>query len=170
MSYVNMDHAGWVENNVTIRKSYGKKPKRDRHGHIVGNHAAPDKLTEFQAKVMNILGIVGGGIYNAPITWETVDWQHGHGLSLVWGNGLATFDFGGLTRLVFLCHDARIRVSIDPAGPRHLRLSFFPRSHEGSGTARHPNLAEAVAAHRASVPLDHSIAYRMPVVAETLAA
>ena len=162
MSYVNMDHAKWAEMNNAAGRRNCKKPKRDRDGFVVGYHAAPEKLTEFQSKVVNIIGIVGGGIYNAPVTWDTIDWNCGRGISLIWRGQLATFDFDRLTRLVFLCHDARIRASIDPAGPGILRLSFHERSHESGSLARHPDLAEAVAAHRAYVPADHSIAYRIP--------
>jgi hypothetical protein len=164
MSYVNMDHADWVErNNAAGRRNHGK-PRRDRNcGYAIGYHAAPEKLTEFQAKVMNILGIVGGGIYNAPITWATVDWAGDGGVSLIWRGGFSTFDPNRLTTLVFLCHDARIRVSVGPGGPRIMRLSFFQRSNEGSTYLRHPNLEEAVAAHREIMQLDHSIVYPTPV-------
>lgn len=170
MSYVNMDHAAWVESNNASGRRNHKTPKRDRDlRYVVGFHAAPEKLTEFQTKVMNILGIVGGGIYNAPITWDTIDWDCGRGVSLIWRGGFATFDSSNLTRLVFLCHDARIRVSVDPAGPRLMRLSFHPRVSDGGVGSRHPNLEEAVTAHRVAVPADHSIAYLAPEIEERAA-
>lgn len=142
MSYQRMDHAGWVESNWP---------------------PPAGKLTDFQAKVMDILGMVGGGICFAPIAWRTVQWVHGrNGLSLIWKdrNGLSTFDFDELTKLVFLCHEARIRCCIDPGGPRMFRLSFWPRVHDGAIYARHPNLDEAVAAFRAYLPTDHRIIYK----------
>ena len=145
MSYQRMDHAAWVESNWP---------------------PPGGKLTEFQARVMDILGMVGGGIYNAPIAWRTVKWEYGRkGVSLIWhaGNGLATFDFDSLTKLVFLCHEARIRCCIDPGGPRMFRLSFWPRQATGQLYQRHPNLDEAVADFRRYLPADHRIIYKEPI-------
>lgn len=163
MSYANMDHAGWVESNIAATKA--RKPTAHQSRQAAngkGMHAAPDKLSPFQARVMDILGMVGGGIYNAPISWPSVVWDYGRGLSLIWhvGNGLATFDFNQLTMLVFLCHEARIRCEIEDGGPRMLRLSFWQRSHEGMMGQRHPSLAEAVEAFRQYLPLDHRIIYK----------
>lgn len=156
MSYMNMDHASWVEgNNAAARRS--RKPKRV-DGDLVGFHAAPEKLTAFQARVMNILGSMLGGIYNAGIAWETVDWNHGSGLSVVTSSArLATFDFDQLTKFVLLCHVARIRGAIDQAGPGRWRLSFWQRTASGSMSGRHPNIEEAVAAFEKELPADSNI-------------
>lgn len=56
MSYVNMDHAGWVESQVAAMKRY-KMTKRDREAAAEhkGWHAAPDKLNEFQRRSFSIL-------------------------------------------------------------------------------------------------------------------
>lgn len=165
MSYASMDHAGWVERNSRAARSM-YKPKRDKNGDIIGPHGAPDKLTQFQAKVMDILGMVFGGIYNAPITWDSVDWNYGGGISvIVSGNGFSTFDFSRLTNLVFLCHEARIRGEIDPANFSRLRLSFWQRKPSGGMGESHPNLDEAVSAFRAYLPADHRIIYREPELA-----
>lgn len=132
------DNAGWVEAHL-------KK-----------------QLTPFQKRVAEIVGIIGSNAYNAPVKWEKVDWEYGgRAVSLVWGNGhLATFDFMPLTTLVFLCHDARIRLQIEPAGPRGLRLSFWQRQATGSMSKRHPDLEEAIADHRDWLPPGHPIFYR----------
>ena len=145
MSYAQMDHAEWVESNNRAGKTYTRKPKRDAHGNVIGFAQAPEKLSAFQARVMDIVGITYGGIYNAPITWETFDWNCCGGISFVVGqsSGWATFDFNRLTMLVFLCHEARVRADISNAGPRHFRLGFWQRSHEGGMARRHPNLDEA---------------------------
>jgi len=164
MSYANMDHAEWVEMNNAAgkRQCVGRKPKRDRYGSLIGYAAAPEKLSEFQAKAMDILGITRGGIYNASIAWETVDWNCAGGLSLIWQGGMSTFDFNALSRFVFLCHEARIRGDISPAGPRMLRITMTPRRHDGGYMRRHPNLDEAVAEFREYLPADHRIRYRAP--------
>lgn len=161
MSYATVDHAGWVERNIAASKSMLSARKR-RADNTRGWSAAPECLSPFQAKVMDILGMVGGGIYNAPIAWDGVQWRCGRGIAVPWRRhgGLSTFDFSELTRLVFLCHAARIRCCINVHGPSHFLLMFHPRSHHGAMGERHPNLDEAVADFRAYLPADHRILYR----------
>lgn len=108
---------------------------------------------------MDILGIVGNGIYNAPISWDTVFWRS-RMVAVTWRNSLATFDFTALTRFVFLCHEARIRGEISSKGFRHIEIHLSERVAAGSIGNRHPNLDEAVAAFRQEFPADHSINYR----------
>jgi hypothetical protein len=156
MSYNRMDHAAWAEqNNACANEQY-----RNRKTYRL----APEKLTDFQAKVMDILGMVGGGIYNAPINWDKVQWGSGgshSGMFVPWRDGrMATFDFYPLTNLVFLCHEARIRCEIRAKSFGHFELSFFQRVREGGMAKRHPNLDEALAAFREYLPADHRIIYR----------
>lgn len=158
MSYNRMDHAGWVEDNNAAANHIYRNRKAYR--------PAPEKLTEFQAKVMDILGMVGGGIYNAPINWDKVEWGSGirhSGIFVPWRDGrMATFDFYPLTNLIFLCHEARIRCEIMAKSAGNFQLSFFQRSHEGGMSERHPNLDEAVKAFREYLPADHRVIYRAP--------
>jgi hypothetical protein len=153
-TYQHMDHASWMEkNNAAINKRRGKRVP------------LPEKLTPFQARVMDIVGMVGGGIYNAPICQpENIKWTYGgSGLSLSWSSELATFDFEQLTKLVFLCHEARIRVQIESSGPKYLKLSFWQRvsPQENPNIAcYHPSLDEAVARFREYLPKDHRIIYK----------
>lgn len=167
MSYVTMDHAEWVERCIRAEKSRTPTAKeRRRAANGEGWHAAPDKLSPDQARMFNILGIVGGGIYNAPISWDTVRWHCGHGLAVIWHGDLSTFDFWQMSLLVFLCHDARIRCDVSAHTRHHLQIMLHPRQHEGGMSKRHPNLAEAIEAFRNYVPADHSIAYRASEPAE----
>lgn len=158
MSYVTMDHAGWVEANVGPARKMARKPKKDEFGQVIGWHAAPEKLNRFQARAMDICGMVFGGIYNAPIAWDTVVWHpwsvH---LTLLHAN-LATVDFVGLSRLVFLCHEARIRAEISAHG-RYLRLGFHHRDDSSAMSTGHPNLAEGVEAFRAYLGEGHRIVF-----------
>lgn len=119
-------------------------------------------LNDFQARVVAILDAISSGIHNAPIRWESVAWEYGlHGVSVVWTRGsLSTFDFCNLTTLVFMCHDARIRLEIEPANMKCLRLSFWQRQHDGRIFNRHPDLDEAIADHRAWLPAEHPLHYR----------
>ena len=65
---------------------------------------------------------------------------------------LATYDFSGLTKLVFLAHDHCIRVDLMPCNGSYLKLMFHPRQREGSMPQRHPMLEEAVASWRKNHP------------------
>jgi hypothetical protein len=156
MSYATMDHAGWVEDNNRGFNQINAKRK--------GFRPAPETLSPFQARVMDICGMVGGGIYNAPINWDKVQWGTGirhSGMFIPWRDGrMSTFDFYPLTMLVLLCHEARIRCEISARAAGHFQLSFFQRVHEGGMAERHPNIDEAVAAFRAYLPDDHRIRYR----------
>jgi hypothetical protein len=159
MSYQTMDHADWLERqNVALnRNRAGRK----------GCKPLPEKLSEFQAKVIDIVGMIGGGIYNANIcSPEKIDWHYGGGVSLTWFQELATWDFDQLSRLVFLCHMARIRCSVSAVAPRTIRLAFWQRKAAGDMAVRHPNLDEAVEAFKQYLPADHRIVYREPEAAD----
>jgi len=120
--YANMDHAGWLEDHL------GRK------------------FTRFQTRVVNIIGIVGGGIYNTPINWKSASFDERR-VRVNWsaGNGFATFDNNDLTNLVLLAHAECIRIAITPATPSMFRVHFFPRLPTGCGMTRPPDVAHAVA-------------------------
>lgn len=150
-----MDHAEWVEGNNRAANRNNAKRR--------GFKPLPEKLGPFQRKVADILGMVGNGIYNAPVAHDKIDWDYGfNGVSVTWGRSMSTFDFSELTLLVLLCHEARIRCCIGPAGPRLLRLSFWPRVAKGGMSSRHPNIDEAVASFRAYLPEGHRVTYVEP--------
>lgn len=159
MSYVNMDHATWVERNIAPGKKQNQTARdRRKAAENKGWLAAPDKLNAFQRRAFDILGIIGNGIYNAPISWDTVYWAP-RAVSVNWHDSLATWDFAALTRLVFLCHEARIRADISPKGFRHVEIMLSERSHEGAMSWRHPDLDEAVKDFRGYLGADHPIKY-----------
>lgn len=170
MSYINMDHAGWVESNIAASKR--KKPSAsDKRKAADGRgwYAAPDTLNPFQRRAFTILGIVGGGIYNAPIGWDGLVWDSRY-IICSWRKGFGTFDFSDLTHFVFLCHEARIRGHIGPSGPGLLEVALHERVSLGDMSRRHPNLDEAIAEWRASFPANHSAVYSEPEPAPELAA
>jgi hypothetical protein len=169
MSYVSMDHAGWVAGQIEAskRQRMTKKDERLRADHK-GWHAAPDKLNPFQVRAFDLLGIVGGGIYNAPILWETMYWSP-RSLIMQWRGGLGTWDFSQLTWFTFLCHAARIRGYLAPGAPRHIEVSLHERSDEGTMSVRHPNLEEAVDRFWREFSPTHSIVYRARMPAELAA-
>lgn len=152
MSYARMDHAEWVtRNNRALNRIYGKRKSF---------RALPETLSKFQSSVCDIVGMVFGGIYNAPIDWSKVDWISDYGVSIPLrhcGAGMSTWDFNALTIFVFLCHEARIRGDISGYGRASFRLNFHKRKHTGDISSGHPNLDEAVASFRDYLPLDHRI-------------
>lgn len=117
------------------------------------------KLTPFQRRVADIVGIISSNAYNAPVKWEKVEWEYGRGVMVPYERTLATFDLQNLTTLVFLCHDARIRLEIGPHGTRGLKLAFWQREPNGSFSRRHPDLGEAYADHREWLPPTHPLMY-----------
>lgn len=159
-SYANMDHAGWVQAQISgNRCQKTTKRERDAAAEHKGWLAAPVELNAFQVRAFNILGIVGGCIYNCPIGWDSLIWNRRF-IIAPWFDSLATWDFQQLTRLVLLCHDARIRGSIEPCNNRYLQISLHERVAAGNIAVRHPSLAEAIAAHRGEISESHSICYR----------
>lgn len=88
------------------------------------------KLSNFGVKVANIIGIVWQGIYHLQTSNyinKRTDWNNEKYIELIVTNGLSTWDRNDLTELVVLCHDARIRLEIQPCSPRHLKLTFHQR-------------------------------------------
>src|SRR3954470_23682975 len=151
MGYENFDHAGWMQSHIDSERKSRRRLPAD----------LPEQLSDFQRRVVNIIGIVGGGIYNAPINVDKIDWRYGfNGISVIFQREMATWDFNQLTTLVFLCHEARIRCSLEGAGPRAVRLSFWARVATGDIAVRHPNLDEALANFRKAIGPEHPIIYR----------
>jgi len=79
----------------------------------------------------------------------------GDGWELNYYEDLATFDFNRLTHAVFLAHDRCVRFSIEPSGPRMIRLIVHKRScREGRIFERHPTIETALADWRKDYPLE----------------
>jgi len=58
---------------------------------------------------------------------------------------LSTFDGDGLTRLVFLAHDMCFRASVQPSGPRRVKICIWKRDgRSGRMCQRHPTLNQAL--------------------------
>src|SRR5690606_37053952 len=81
-----------------------------------------------------------------------VDWSNRHHIELITDLPLATWDGDALTRLVFMAHDATLRLAIQPASPQYIRLMFHPRKREGSLVERHPTIEDALAQWRTRHP------------------
>jgi hypothetical protein len=103
MSYAHNDHYKWIESNYGV------------------------KCSDLGKEVANILGFVGGGIYNAPIRTEKIDWTDDYCIEVNWEGSLPNYDFSRLTYLVIECFERMIRVSIEPCNFRNLKLRFWRR-------------------------------------------
>jgi len=112
-------------------------------------------LSPFAVKVANILGEIYRGIYHLETgALKKAEWTHPYRVRVaVPDDSLATFDFDGMTQLVFLAHDQCVRVQLDQSGPRQIGLVFSEREREGGMSRRHPTLEDAVALHRERHPL-----------------
>lgn len=176
-----MDHAGWLQEQLTRQKKsiLQRKLTKKEQGYAnegCGWAAAPDVLNDFERRAINMIGTVGSGIYNAPIAWNRVYWasdRRAIGFPWRYGHELATWDFNQLTMLVLLCHEARIRGSIGP-GMRELQISLHERTHIKNPKPNkwddyghiHPNLEEVVKYFRYCKPLNHPITYPGDVPAD----
>lgn len=158
--YDEMDHVSWVEGTIAAAKSM-KPSASDKRRAADGRgwYAAPDKLNPFQRRVMTIVGIIGGGVYNAPVEWNSVSWRHPRMLFLTWNSSLSTVDYSDLTTAVLLAHDAAIRLQVAPH-MRNLQLGFHERERHVEGMRQsegHRPLEAAVEAHRKRFPHTHPV-------------
>lgn len=117
MSYAHNNHYKWIESNENV------------------------KCSELGKEVANILGFVGGGIYNAPISYHKTDWAHENYIEVIWEGYMSNYDFARLTYLLIECFERMIRVTINPHAFRYLKLQFWKRyTREGSISERLPTL------------------------------
>lgn len=162
MSYDSTDHAGWLESRIAAIKAQKMTiADADRKRDGFGDYAAPDRLNPFQRRAFTALGIVGRGLYNAPIVWNSVDWRRPWSVALSWRTAMSTFDAEDLTTLVMLAHDGRMRLEIAP-GVRALIIHLDQRDPRDDGDGQfigHPSLEQAAAAHRARFPFSHRVHY-----------
>lgn len=113
-----------------------------------------------KAEALEFFAPVFGGEHHVPKLIA-----HGNGWKINVGGGrLATFDFNGLTELVFRAHDMCCRVEVTQGGPGKVGVVVFKRDgREGRGWARHPTLEQAVAQWRAlRLPTRESLALERP--------
>jgi hypothetical protein len=112
--------------------------------------AAEVEMSEFGEKVADLLGQLELGIYHIQkeVMHDRVDWSSDYYIEIVLSGSLSTFDNARLTTLVLLCHHAAIRCEIHGAAPNYLRLVFYPRERDDTGSMpihiRHPSIDKAI--------------------------
>lgn len=162
MSYDHMDHAGWLEENIRASQANLTKADIKRASMRKGWAAAPATLNAFQRRAVTILGIMGGGIYNAPINWRTVEWSKTF-ICLSWRGDLSTIDGEKLTIGVFLAHAAAIRMSIGAHNFREIRIMMHgrqPHRDDEFWHSAHPTLQQAAERFSRRFPQYHSVHWK----------
>ena len=102
-------------------------------------------MSELGKTVANILGYVGCGIYNCPISHERIDWTDEYCIVVNWSNSLSNWDFDNLTRLVLECHERLIRIELTASAPRRIRMTFHQRkSRIGNMSDKMPTIEEMI--------------------------
>jgi hypothetical protein len=93
-------------------KTYFHEYAHKKHAKYVED-VTGKKISDLGKKVANILGYVGGGIYNCPIDITKIDWEHDYCIRVFWHMPLVNFDGFALSKLWVLCHRNMVRVEID---------------------------------------------------------
>lgn len=99
-------------------------------------------------EVANLMGELASGLYHIEgIT--RADWNAIHTITVtIRDEKFSTYDSDWLTRLVFLCHERDVRVSMKAAAFKYFRLIFTKVTKEGFFREHHPTLEEAIKAWR----------------------
>lgn len=93
-------------------------------------------------KAENVLAVAYRGLHHVDM--RRAKDRGGHVFSVCVLGGVSTYDFDVLTRLVIAAHDECVRLDIEAASPKYLRLSFSDREREGRIYNRHPTIEEAI--------------------------
>ena len=86
--YAHQNHANWLSETLKI---------------------SPSALGK---RVANVLGYVGGGLYNCPIDINKINWENQIYIDVPWKEELTNWDDSNLSRLWVLCHRNMLRVGI----------------------------------------------------------
>lgn len=110
-------------------------PKYSGHKWLMSAHKlTDDSISQLGKDVADLLGDVFLGIYHLDQkALARVDWKNDRWISFVYYGGLATVDGNELTRLIVLAHDRMMRVEIDGAANKYLRLTFHQRHQREGG-------------------------------------
>jgi hypothetical protein len=116
---------------------------------------AKKKVSPFGEQVADLLGYAFHGIYHIQSEVLKADFESNSWIVVTVGwKSLCTYDDSLLTTLVFLAHWMAIRLQIEGASHKYLRLCFSPRKRMGINYDRHPSLDEAVASFKTHCGID----------------
>ena len=126
--YANNDHWKWVQ---ALKKD--------------------ESMSALGKTVANILGYVGYGIYNCPISHNRIDWTDDYCIVINWRHPLSNWDFDNLTRLVLECHERLVRIDLTGSAPGYIRMIFHQRKlREGNMSERMPTIEEMIERRKAA--------------------
>ncbi len=101
-------------------------------------------VSEFGKAVATIIGRAWKGIYHLENVLKS-DWSNEQRIEILVYGGLSTFDFNHLSTLVILCHDACIRLEVNPCNFSNVKLAFYARmDREGPRSRRLPTIESAI--------------------------
>jgi hypothetical protein len=112
------------------------------------------EMSPFGEAVASLLGDVFLGIYHLKDKdLKKVEWENTSYIKFILHHyDLSTYNPDHLTRLVVLCHDRAIKLSISARSPGRLELFFRRRGREGDWTQIHPTMEDAI--HKIRVAYD----------------
>lgn len=110
-------------------------------------------MSPLGVKVADILGQAFLGIYHIEKIALKTDWFNKYWIEVTGLHSLSTFDNELLTVLVVLCHDECIRMNVEPAGSRNLRLIFHQRQRDGRISERMPTMEDHIESIRKNYSL-----------------
>ena len=96
---------------------------------------------DFKARAGRVIeGVFGGEHHVFSLKWEE------RSCRFLTTEGISTYDYAELTKLVVFCHDECVRAEIRCGGPRRLRvvLSNRARKHRAPDSGAHPSLDQHV--------------------------
>lgn len=116
------------------------------------NQLTRKTCTPDQLACWEVLSMVFGGDHHL----ENISYVAQNGIKMnVYSGSMATFDNSYLTRLLFACHDACVRLQIVQGGPYRFGLMLHKRhKREGSLYERHPTIEQALADWRERHPAE----------------
>ena len=102
-----------------------------------------EKKPKFIDRVRELVSVVvrGDHHFDDYMSAKGIEPVYENGAKCLWCGDMATWDGDILTRLVVLCHEERIRLSIHACTPYHMRIYFSERQAEGSTPERHPDIS-----------------------------
>jgi hypothetical protein len=111
-------------------------------------------LSPLGRSVACFLNIMWGMHHLNNYSLKKVNWEHDYYIEFVYDRDLCTVDKNDLTKLVVLAHQMKLRVSIEGAAHRYVRLIFHQRTGEKNDfTQRYPLVEDAVKNLTAVFPL-----------------
>lgn len=111
------------------------------------------EFSELGKRAALLLDTVWGMHHLNSTSLKKVEWGNKDWIEFVYDRPLATVDFDELTKLVVLAHQFMLRVAIEGAAPRYLRITIHLRKNrDGLLVDRCPHIGDVVKYHATRYP------------------